>query len=201
MLWLKRLLTPPLIVLAALLMWIEEWLWEHLKALTAWIAKFPLFRRTERLIADLPPYPSMAVFLLPGAVLFPVKLGAVWLMTHGQVLLGIGVILSAKVAGTAVVARLYVICQPKLMTIGWFALAHDWLTVTRDRLYAAIRAMPLYQATRAKLSTMKQAVGRSLRKLRGRRGVGARWRAIRRWMRRRRIQRLSRRAEGVNPPS
>ena len=189
MVWLKRLLTPPLIVLAAFLMWIEELLWEQLKRLTGWIAKFPLFRWLERLIQRLPAYPTMAVFLLPGAVLFPVKLGAVWLMTHGQVLLGVGVIVAAKVLGTAIVARLYVVCQPKLMTIGWFARLHDWLVVTRNKLYAAIQAMPLYQATRAKMSAMKHAVGRMLRRLRGRRGVGARWRAIRRWVKRRRHRR------------
>lgn len=194
MFWLKRLLTPPLIVLAALLMWVEEWLWEHLKVLTAWVAKFPLFKWSERLIQRLPAYPTMAVFLIPGAVLFPVKLGAVWLMTHGQVLLGIGVIVAAKVVGTAVVARLYVICQPKLMTIGWFARLHDWLTATRDRLYSAIRAMPLYQATRAKLSAIKQTVSRMLHVMRGRRGIGARWRAIRRWLRRRKHLRYLRRS-------
>jgi hypothetical protein len=186
MLWLKRLLTPPLIVLAALLMWIEEWLWEHLKVFTAWVARFPLFKWIERQIQRLPPYPTMAVFLLPGTVLFPIKLGAVWLMTHGYVLVGIGVIVAAKIVGTAVVARLYVICQPKLMTIGWFARLHDWLTATRDRLYSAIRAMPLYQATRAKLSAIKQTVKHMLHVMRGRRGIGARWRAIRRWLRRRR---------------
>ena len=186
MLWLKRLLTPPLIVLAALLMLIEDWLWEHLKTLTAWVAKFPLIHWLEKFILRLPPYPTMAVFLIPGAVLFPVKLGAVWLMTHGQVLLGIGVIVAAKVVGTAIVARLYVLCQPKLMTIGWFAWLHDWLTVTRDKLYSAIRAMPLYQATRAKLSAIKQTIKRALHVLRRRRGLGTRWRAIRRWLRRRR---------------
>ncbi|MFM9965576.1 MAG: hypothetical protein ACKV2Q_30695 [Planctomycetaceae bacterium] len=186
MLWLKRLLTPPLIVIAAFLMWAEEWLWEHLKTLTAWIGKLPIFRWCERQIVRLPPYPTMGVFLLPGAVLFPVKLGAVWLMTHGHVLLGIGVIVSAKVVGTALVARLYVICQPKLMTIGWFARLHDWLTTTRDRLYSAIKAMPLYQAARAKLSAIRQTVSHMLRVFRGRRGIGARWRAVRRWMRRRR---------------
>lgn len=201
MLWLKRLLTPPLIVLAAFLMWVEEWLWEHLKVLTGWIAKFPLFRWFEKSIERLPPYPTMMVFLLPGAVLFPVKLGAVWLMTHGQVLLGIGVIVGAKVLGTAIVARLYVVCKPKLMTIAWFARLHDWLIAIRNRLYAAIQAMPLYQATRAKLSAFKNSVRRMLRVFRSRRGIGARWRAIRRWLKRRRHLRQVRQAEGVHPPS
>ncbi len=189
MLWLKRLLTPPLIVLAALLMLMEEWLWERLKTLTGWIAKFPLIHWLEKFIQRLPPYPTMAVFLIPGAVSFPVKLLAVRAMTQGHVLIGIGVIVAAKIIGTAVVARLYVLCQPKLMTIGWFARLHDWLTTTRDKLYSAIRAMPLYQATRAKLSAMKLAAGRVLRRLRGRRGIGARWRAIRRLLRHRRLRR------------
>lgn len=187
--WLKRLLTPPLIVLAAFLMWVEEWLWERLKVLTAWVAKFPLFRWLERVIAGLPPYPTMVVFLVPGALLFPVKLFAVYLMTRsqipGHVLIGLAVILTAKVIGTAVVARLFVICKPKLMTIGWFARLHDWLVTTRNRLYAAIQAMPLYQATRAKLSAMKQSIRRLLQVARSRRGLGARWRAIRRWLKRR----------------
>lgn len=191
MLWLKRLLTPPLIVLAALLMWVEELLWEELKVLTAWIAKFPLIRWIEKLIERLPPYPTMLVFLLPGAVLFPVKLGAVWLMTHGHVLVGIGVIVAAKVSGTAIVARLYVLCKPKLLTIAWFARLHDWLITIRNRLYAAIQSMPLYQTTRAKLSTIRHTMGRMLRVFRSRRGLGARWRAIRRWLKRRRHLRQS----------
>jgi len=194
MFWLKRLLTPPLIVLAALLMWVEEWLWEHLKVLTAWVAKFPLIKWFERFIERLPPYPTMAVFLIPGAVLFPVKLAAVWLMTHGHVLIGLGVIVGAKVLGTAIVARSYVICKPKLMTIGWFARLHDWLIATRSRLYDAIKAMPLYQATRARLSAIKKTVGRMLHVMRGRRGLGARWRAIRRWLRRRKHLRRSTRS-------
>src|SRR5262245_33363817 len=105
--WLKRILTPPLIVVAALLMWIEEYLWEHLKVLTAWIAKLPFIRWFEAFVGRLPPYPTMLVFLLPGAVLFPFKIFALWLMAYGQVSLGIATIITAKVVGTAVVARLY----------------------------------------------------------------------------------------------
>ena len=191
MTWLKRFLTPPLIVLAAIFMLIEETLWEWLKVVTAWVAKFPLIRWYEASLQRLPPYPTMVVFLVPGICLFPVKLGAVWLMTHGQVLIGFGVIIAAKVVGTAIVARSYVVCKPKLMTIGWFARLHDWLMTTRDFLYGRIQAMPLYHKVRAVLSRWKQSI-RSvlisirawLTKARGRGMLMLRWRAIRRWMRR-----------------
>ena len=181
--WLKRWLTPPLIVIAAVAMWVEEWLWEHLKTLTGWIAKFPLIRWYESAIQRLPPYPTMLVFLLPGALLFPVKLGALYLMTHGRMLVGIAVIVAAKVLGTAIVARSYVVCLPKLMTIGWFARLHDWLIGVRNWLYSRIAAMPLYQRTRARLSSMKVAIKAAFAKLRGRGRLLLRWRAIRRWLR------------------
>ena len=186
--WLKRLLTPPLIVLAALLMWVEEWLWEWLKVITGWVAKFPLIRWYEHIIQRLPPYPTMFVFLLPGICLFPVKVGALWLMTHGHVLVGLAVILAAKVLGTAIVARSYVLCQPKLMTIHWFARLHDWLIATRDFLYGRIRAMPLFQAVQTRLSRWKHAIRSLFAKLRGKGMLMLRWRAIRRWLGRRRAE-------------
>ena len=193
--WLKRILTPPLIVLAAVLMWIEESLWEFLKVLTGWVAKFPLIRWYEGFLRTLPPYPTMVVFLIPGACLFPVKLAALVLMKRGMWFTGLSVIIAAKVLGTAIVARSYVVCQPKLMTIGWFARLHDWLIATRDELYGRIKAMPLYQAMRVRLSHLKQLIRQTLlpvreffSRLRGR-GRGllmARWLAIRRWLGRRR---------------
>ena len=193
--WLKRFLTPPLIVIAAILMWIEESLWEWLKSVTSWVAKFPLIRWYEAFLRTLPPYPTMVVFLIPGACLFPVKLAALLLMKRGLWLTGLSIIIAAKVLGTAIVARTYVVCKPKLMTIGWFARLHDWLIATRDELYGRIKAMPLYQAVRARLSHAKQIVRqwmepvrRFFRRLRGRsRGLlMARWLAIRRWLGRRR---------------
>lgn len=180
---LKRILTPPLVVFAAILMWVEEWLWEHLKGLTAWIANFPLIHWLETLIVRLPPYPTMLVFLLPASVFLPVKIGALWLITHGQMLLGFGLIIGAKIIGTAMAARLYVVSKPKLMTIAWFAFLHNWLTATRDYLYSRVKAMPLYQAIRARLSAWKQRVRVISVSIRGSRGIGFRWRAIRRFLR------------------
>lgn len=185
--WLKRFLTPPLIVLAALLVWVEEWLWEHLKVVTAWIAKFPLLRWYEAVIQRLPPYPTMFVFLLPGTILLPVKVFAVWLMAKGQPLLGIAVIVTAKVVGTAIAARSFVLCKPKLMTIRWFARLHDWLLAVRDYLYSRVAAMPLYQAVRAKLTAWRIAVREFLSRFRARGRLVVRWRAIQRWLGRRRV--------------
>ena len=54
-------------------------------------------------------------------LLFPIKLVALWLIQDGQATLGIGVIVAAKVLGTAFVGRLFILVEPQLMTFAWFA--------------------------------------------------------------------------------
>lgn len=180
---LKRWMTPPLIVLASLLMWLEECLWVWLKRITAWIDLVPFVRRIEMALVRLPPYPMMVVFLLPMTLLFPLKIVAVYWATRGYWLASLALLATAKVLGTAVVARMYVVGQPKLKTIGWFCRLHDWLVATRDRLYAAVRAMPIYQRVRSQLAAIKRAARSLMAKWSGRRGIWVRWRAIRRWHR------------------
>ena len=132
---LTRLLTPPMIVLAALFMFVEEWIWDHLAAFMAWVARAPVFRWLELRLAALPPYPALALFLLPGLLLLPVKIIALWLIAHGQALAGTGVFITAKIVGTAIVARLFTICRPSLLTVRWFQRLYDWLVRLKTRLY------------------------------------------------------------------
>ena len=124
-----------MIVLAALFMFVEEWIWDHLAALMAWIARAPVFRWLELRLAALPPYPALALFLLPGLLLLPVKIIALWLIAHGQALAGGGVFIAAKIVGTAIVARLFTICRPSLLTVRWFQRLYDWLVRLKTRLY------------------------------------------------------------------
>lgn len=130
-----RILTPPMIVLAALFMFVEEWIWDHLAAFMAWVARAPVLRWVETRIAALPPYAAMAAFLLPGLILLPVKISALWLAAHGHAIYAAGVFIVAKVVGTAVAARLFALCRPTLLTVGWFRRCYEWLVRLKDKLY------------------------------------------------------------------
>ena len=59
-------------------------------------------------------------------LLFPLKLLALWLIGQGQTGLGIAIIVAAKLLGTALVGRLFVLVEPQLMTFAWFARALSW---------------------------------------------------------------------------
>lgn len=116
--------------LLALAILFEEWGWEPLQRLLARIGRWPGLRWVEAMVRGLPPWAAVAVFLLPTALLLPIKLLALWAVGRGQVLLGMAVIVLAKVVGTAVVARLFTLTQPALMQLGWFAFTYaHWMHV------------------------------------------------------------------------
>lgn len=126
--------------LLALAILFEEWGWEPLQRALAWVGQLPGLRWIEARIRALPPYGALAIFLLPTLLLLPVKLLALWLIGQGQVLLGTLVILSAKLAGTAIVARLFSLTKATLMQLAWFARLYTRWTVWKEALLAQVRA-------------------------------------------------------------
>jgi hypothetical protein len=132
--------------IVALLILFEEWGWEPLGRLLARIGQLPLLRQVERGIAALPPYGALAVFCLPSIAIIPVKLAALWLISEGHHLLGVAIILVAKVAGTAVLARLFALTRPALMRLAWFARLHARWTAWKEALIARVRASAAWSA-------------------------------------------------------
>jgi hypothetical protein len=141
---LLRLASWPL----ALLILFEEWGWEPLHAalvrLSAWLG----LRGIEERIRKLPPYAALALFIVPSLMLVPVKLAALGLIAHGHAFGGLFVIVFAKLAGTAVVARLFALTQPALMRLAWFARAYGRWAAYKESLLAHVRASWPWRAGR-----------------------------------------------------
>ena len=180
---LKRLLTTPFIILAALLLWFWEWMWEPLEHFMAMIGRWPVLRLVEVRIAGAPRYVALACFIIPGAVLLPFKLLGLYFIGHGAAFLGISTFLAAKVVGTALVARIFALTKPQLMEIGWFARAYAAVVRFKDYIFDTLHQHPAYLRTRAALAALRQ-------RLIGVRGglIAAslwRWRAVYRLSRRR----------------
>ncbi|MDP0919363.1 hypothetical protein Q6272_30390, partial [Klebsiella pneumoniae] len=84
-----------------------EWGWEPLRRAFALLARLPVIRQLEGLLRRLPPRWAFVVLVLPSLLILPVKLAAVWLVTRGHALLGVGIIIAAKLVGTALLAWLF----------------------------------------------------------------------------------------------
>ena len=123
--WLARLLL-------ALLILFEEWGWEPLR----------------RAMAALPPYGALLVLLLPSLLILPIKLLALWLIAQGKALLGLLVILGAKLGGTALLAWLFQLIQPALLRLAWFARLYGRWSAWKAELLAWMRASAAWRAAR-----------------------------------------------------
>lgn len=177
---LKRLLTPPFIILAAFLLWFWEWLWEPLELIMARIGRLPVLRLAEAWISRAPRYLALVCFVIPGAVLLPFKLLGLYFLGHGAPLLGVGTFLAAKVVGTALVARIFALTKPQLMEIGWFARTYAVVVRFKNYVFETLHQHPVYQQTRAFLMVLRRGVRSGLlaHSLR-------RWKAVYRLSRRR----------------
>lgn len=146
--WLRvieRTLAAPFVFVAAVIIILEDWLWDDLARLAGFIGQLPILRSIESLIAALPPYLALLVFAVPSLLLIPVKLVAFYFIAHGQETLGFLTVLGAKFVGTALVARLFTLTQPKLMRIAWFAWLYERFMAFKKQLYAKLRSTRIYQ--------------------------------------------------------
>ena len=175
---LKRLLTPLFVVLAAIIIVIEEVLWVRLNAALAWLGRLPVLRSIERKISALPAYAAIPLFLLPVGALLPFKLAALWLIANGHAVMGIQVFILAKIVGTAIAARLFVLCRPALMSKAWFANAYHWIMALRERVYTNVRRMRFYKLAKIIVHRARRAVRAIRHSLAGDGGLKRRWLAL-----------------------
>jgi hypothetical protein len=143
---LKRLIAAPFVLIAAIIILFEEWLWDDLQRIAAAFGRLPIFRQIESLIAALPPYAALAMFAAPSLLLIPVKLAALYFIAHGYPALGLMTVIGAKIVGTALIARIYTLTHPSLVKIGWFARLYDRFMAFKTRVHEAIRSTALYEA-------------------------------------------------------
>lgn len=139
----------------ALLILFEEWGWDTLQRLLAWLGAWPGFRQLEAWVRRLPPYGALALFGLPAVALLPVKLLALWAIGRGHALLGLGVIVAAKLGGTALVAHLFTLTRPALMQLAWFARWHDRWVPWKAALLQKVRASAPWRLARALVAQVK----------------------------------------------
>ncbi len=143
-----RLLQPPLLTLAAAVVFIEEWGWRPLTAWAARLAQWPPLARVEALIRKASPPIAIALFFAPMLLLLPVKIAALWLIAIGRAGLGIAIIVVAKLLGTAFVGRLFVLLEPQLLRYRWFARALNGWRKTRARILVALHATAFWRRAR-----------------------------------------------------
>ena len=146
---LKRALELAFVPVAAAIVFFEDVLLHYLGLAMAALAKWPPIARIEAWLVRLPPWAALLAFVAPSTLVLPVKLAAVWFAIHHRFGLSAASVVVGKILATALVARLYRVLRPTLVTMPWFLRAETWLFNWRDRLYAFVRALPAWQKAKA----------------------------------------------------
>jgi hypothetical protein len=142
---LKRALEIAIVPLAAAIVFFEQTLIKYLNAAMAAVARWPPIAKLEARLVRLPPYAALAAFVTPSILILPIKLAALWFATMGRFGLALASVIVGKMLATAILARLYRILRPTLMTIPWFARLDTWFFYWRDEAYAFVRSLPAWQ--------------------------------------------------------
>ena len=160
---LKQILEPLIVVAAALYFVIDALVLSILKPLLKRLGRLRLLQLVASWIASLGPYPTLALFVIPLAVLEPVKPVGGYLIATGHVVNGILLLTAGEVLKIVIVERIFHIGRDKLMTIPAFAWAYTfvsgWLTW--------LQQLPPWQAVKRRFAD----VARWVRRLKPRRRV------------------------------
>ena len=171
---LRNRLLSPLVYLAALILMLEDWFWDLGLRLVRLVVAWPPLKALERRIVALPPYAALCVFALPAVLLFPVKLLALIAIAGGHAFSGVLVIVVAKLGGAAVVARLYFLTRPTLLSLPWFARWHNKFMDLKDHWIGRLKATDAYRRISLLSAAMRAAARVALARLRPRGRFGAR---------------------------
>src|SRR5256885_1428129 len=91
----------------------------------------------------------LTAIALPSLIILPVKVSALWFAAHHRFVLATGAVVLGKILATAILARLYRILRPTMMTLRWFAWADTKFFYWRDWAYAFVRSLPAWQQAKA----------------------------------------------------
>ena len=137
-----------LLSLLAVLLIIEEWLWDILTALGRWLVRLLHLARFEAWLSRATPGVALMAFAIPLLIVTPINLAALWLLAHGLWLQAILIEVFAKLLGTLLVARVFALTKPQLLSfkaiawtygtiIGWLRWAHERVARTAVYRYAS----------------------------------------------------------------
>jgi hypothetical protein len=125
----------------AIILIIGEWLWDLLTVFGYRLVQWLNLEQFEQWLRQTGPIMALVAFSIPILIVAPVNLVAFGLMVNGLILQGILMEVLAKLLGTLLVARVFALTKPQLLTfvflnliyttiIRWLHWAHDKVTET-----------------------------------------------------------------------
>ncbi|OHX34239.1 hypothetical protein BJL95_03595 [Methylomonas sp. LWB] len=147
-----------LLTLLAVALIVEEWLWDFLSACGHYLALALGLERIERWLSRCSPGVALIAITVPILLVTPLNLAALWLLLHGLLLQGLVLEIVAKLLGTLLVARVFTLTKPQLLSFAVLAWLYGTITGWLRWAHAKIAETALYRWSRLAKQRVKDRV-------------------------------------------
>lgn len=149
----RRTIVRPAVVAAALIYFLIDALFLSLvRPIGRWLMALAVVRRLQAWIDGINRYAALALFLVPLALLEPVKPLGFYLIARDRRVLGLCILVAGELVKVTLLDRVFQMTKPKLMTFPWFAWCYAQWTAIAER----IRSHPVWRQIRDRLRALRR---------------------------------------------
>ena len=134
-----------LLSIFAILVILEEWLWDVLALAGQWFSHVLHLERFDIWLSNASPKQALLTFLIPLIIVTPFNILAVFLLAHGAILQGVLLEIFVKLFGTLLIARIFRLVKTALLTFDWFAKIYNTISDVLHWAHDVIRQTAIYQ--------------------------------------------------------
>lgn len=134
-----------LLSILAIILIIEEWLWDSLSALGHWLAYYLGLTRFENWLAQTTPGLALFAISIPIVIVTPINLAAFWMLANGLILQGILLEIFAKILGTLFIARFFSLSKKQLLTFRLIAWLYNTISFWLRWAHQKVTETAVYQ--------------------------------------------------------
>jgi hypothetical protein len=153
---LSRIFKPFVFLIAAIYFLVDAVFFTLFKPVIRRLAEGWAFESLRAWIVSLPPYPTLALFIVPVILLEPVKPIAAYLTATGHVVGGLMILIVGELLKLLFIERLFNVSRDKLMSIPVFAWCYDKFCQGQDW----VASLQAWQLMRRLSFTAKHAIQR-----------------------------------------
>ena len=132
----------------AILLIIEEWLWDLLTAFGHKLVQWFHLEQIEQWLRRTSPIMTLEAFSIPILIVAPINLVGVGLLANSLILQGILMEVLAKLLGTLLVARVFALTKPQLLTFALLMFIYTTITHWLHWAHEKIIETTVYRCTK-----------------------------------------------------
>ena len=152
-----------LLSILAVILIIEEWLWDGLSAFGHFLIGLLRLDDFERWLSQVSPNVALVAFMVPVLIVTPINLLTLGFLAHGLIMQGILLEIVAKLLGTLLVSRVFTLTKNQLLSFRLLAFIYSTVMRWLNWAHQKITDTAVYKLSKALKQQLKSIIAGWLR--------------------------------------